>query len=144
MLSPFWLTCPKPNKLNLRLILEPVGFDDGAVIIRDGEKSKAMYFVVRGKVGVYKGASGRARVFLRTIPVGGHFGEMGLLCSGAHSAFVHANGKCALLKLTDEAFKKILKSPQLAAPFLLRLAQTLAFRLDNVSVRYGQMSSFLS
>ncbi len=38
--------------------LEPLSFDDGAIIIREGEESRAMYFVVRGKVGIYKGSEG--------------------------------------------------------------------------------------
>ena len=43
--------------------LEPVSFDDGVIIIREGEQSRAMYFVVRGKVGIYKGTEGGGRIF---------------------------------------------------------------------------------
>ncbi|MGA2658134.1 MAG: cyclic nucleotide-binding domain-containing protein [Verrucomicrobiota bacterium] len=124
--------------------LEPVSFDDGVIIIREGEQSRAMYFVVRGKVGIYKGTEGGGRIFLRTIEPGDHFGEMGLLRSGRRSASVHANGACELLKLTDRAFTEILKSPELASRFLLGLAKTLTARLADMSVRYAGISSLLS
>jgi CRP-like cAMP-binding protein len=124
--------------------LEPESFADGAMIIREGEESRAMYFVVRGKVGVYKGSEGGGRIFLRTIEPGDHFGEMGLLCSGRRSASVHANGECELLKLTDRAFTEILKSPELASRFLLGLAKTLTARLADMSVRYAGISALFS
>ena len=103
-----------------------------------------MYFVVRGKVGVYKAGEGGGRVFLRTIEPGDHFGEMGLLCTGRRSASVHANGVCGLLRLTDRAFAEMLKSPELASRFLLGLAKALAARLDNLNVRYAGVSSLFS
>jgi CRP-like cAMP-binding protein len=124
--------------------LEPVSFDDGAIILHEGEESRAMYFVVRGKVGVYKAGEGGGRVFLRTIEPGDHFGEMGLLCTGRRSASVHANGVCGLLRLTDRAFAEMLKSPELASRFLLGLAKALAARLDNLNVRYAGVSSLFS
>jgi CRP-like cAMP-binding protein len=124
--------------------LEPVDFDDGVIIIHEGEESRAMYFVVRGKVGIYKRSEGGGRIFLRTIEPGDHFGEMALLCAGRRSASVHANGACGLLKLTDRAFEEMMKSPELASRFLLGLAKTLAVRLDNLNVRYASMSSLFS
>jgi len=121
--------------------LEAVSFDDGVTIIHEGQQSRAMYFVVRGKVGTYKAGEGGGRVFLRTFEPGDHFGEMGLLCSGRRSASVHANGPCELLKLSERAFAEILKSPELASRFLLGLAKTLTARLDSLNVRYAGISS---
>jgi CRP-like cAMP-binding protein len=124
--------------------LEPVNFDDGVIIIHEGEESRAMFFVVQGKVGIYKASEGKGRIFLRTIEPGDHFGEMALLCSGRRSASVHANGPCVLLKLTDRAFTEMMKSPELASRFLLGLAKALTIRLDNLNVRYAGMSSLFS
>jgi CRP-like cAMP-binding protein len=124
-------------------LLVPVKAEDGEAIIGQGQASTAMFFVVRGKVGVYRGTEGSGRIFLRTIEEGGHFGEIGLIEPGSRSATVHANGHCELLMLSADAFQKVLSNPVLATPLLHGLCRTLALRLNNVSARYAELSSSL-
>jgi CRP-like cAMP-binding protein len=74
---------------------------------------------------------------LATISPGGWFGEIALLDQGPRSVDVIANKDSALLKLSSEAFKRLLEeAPMLAVPFLLALCKMQADRVRRTTKRY--------
>ena len=71
-------------------------FTDGQIIVREGEASREMYIIQRGRVEVVKWLRGRP-VVLATLERGSFFGEMSLLESQPRNAMVRAKGDTDLL-----------------------------------------------
>ncbi|MBI4261359.1 MAG: cyclic nucleotide-binding domain-containing protein [Actinobacteria bacterium] len=89
----------------IALELEPVVFMPGDEIIREGERSREMYFISRGTVEVLgpEGDEVKAR-----LTRGDFFGEMALLFDRARSATVRAVEYCDLYRLRRELFERVL------------------------------------
>ena len=90
--------------------MEPVRAMAGQTIMRQGDEPDAFYLVVRGRVAVYRvGADGEEREVNRLGP-GEFFGEIGLLSGAARIATVRAVEPSELLRLDEEAFRKLVSS----------------------------------
>ncbi|MEI7892658.1 MAG: cyclic nucleotide-binding domain-containing protein [Myxococcales bacterium] len=130
-----------PQELELFLgFLEEVCVPVGGCIVREGEPSDAMYFVLEGT----------ARMDRRGIELGGlgagdHFGELGLIGQGPRAASVHASTSVRLGLLSPVAYGQMLGThPGIAAHFLQGLVMSLGERLvamtDNVGVLLRERS----
>jgi small-conductance mechanosensitive channel len=111
-----------------RATLLPYG--PGEVIVREGEKSTALYIVERGRVTVEVGIEGGGRSELASMGPSDYFGEMGLLTGEARSATVRAKTPCDLVVIDHDAFHDVLAAhPEVVD----RLGALLAMRQAEIS-----------
>ena len=92
-----------------------------------------MYLVLEGELRVRLMIDDKETI-LSTLRAGECFGEMSLFDDGPRSADVLANMNSVLLKISDEAFKKMAQAaPELATPILFAIGKTQASRIraDN-------------
>ncbi len=93
------------------MMLNPVVYEAGETIIKQGEMGEEMYFVSRGQVEALD-AAGKV---LRTLTDGEFFGEISLLLAQPRSASVRAATTCDLFVLHKADFDRALKDhPQFA------------------------------
>lgn len=75
-------------------------FDEGAVIIGEGEPGSAMYVIVSGEVKVYtRGTGGSGNVYLAKLGEGDFFGEVSVLTGKPRTATITASRSTELLRL---------------------------------------------
>jgi len=107
-------------------------FDDGELLVREGEHGDSLYVVEQGSVAVTKrGAEHDTRITLATLGRGGFFGEMSLLTGEPRSATVTADGGCEVMVVAGSALAPLVHAdPRLAELFtrsvMARQAQTAA------------------
>jgi CRP-like cAMP-binding protein len=100
-------------------------YEDGAVIVREGESGDCMYVVQEGAVEVVHGEGARQRRF-GVISEGGFFGEMAIFESEVRSATVRALGDARVLRVDKRALlRRIREDPLLA----MNLVKVLSARL---------------
>jgi hypothetical protein len=123
--------------------LETVNCPQFSHIVRQGQRGEAMYLVLEGELRALSIVEGKESP-LTTIPAGDWFGEISLLDHGPRSADVIANKDSILLKLSSEAFERLLReAPALAIPFLLVLTRTLADRIRRATKRFEDSVRFI-
>jgi len=106
------------------------------VVVREGDIGDAMYLILQGELRVRLMVQGRESL-LATLPTGEFFGEISLFDTGPRSADVVANVDSLLLKISAEAFHKlVVQEPALAAPFLMAVGKTMTARLRASNKRY--------
>ena len=100
---------------------EPVFYERGATIVKEGQQGLRMYAVMEGRVA----ASIRGSVVERLGP-GGVFGELALVEPSPRLATVVAETDCTLLPVSRTGFQLIVKtSPEFAESLLEALARRL-------------------
>jgi glucose-6-phosphate 1-dehydrogenase len=90
---------------SLAMTLEPVVYEAGETIIRQGETGREMYFLCRGEVEAF---DDKGKV-LRTLGDGAFFGEISLLREGPRTASVRAVTPCDLFVLDKADFDRALE-----------------------------------
>jgi signal transduction histidine kinase len=97
-------------------------FPAGAVICREGEVGKEMYFVVDGHVEIVKQMDEDTEHYLHRAGPGEYFGEIAILQEGPRVATVRAAGPVTLLEIGQEPFLAVLgRSPALGIRILVRM-----------------------
>ena len=103
-------------------------YEDGEIIIRQGEAGDSMYVVLDGMVEVAV-AQDAESVRLAVLGEGEFFGEMGLFEHRPRSATVRAVGQAHILTLDKKTIlRKIKQDPSLA----LRLLETMSGRIREM------------
>lgn len=105
----------------------PVVFEDGDVIIREGDAAADLYVVVSGGVDVVK-ESGDTRTVIEHIAAGGFFGEVALFSPGPRAATVVATGRTECEVIDLPTFKAYVGDPLIWA-----ICARMAERLQRVS-----------
>lgn len=91
--------------------LEPVSFQDGEFVIREGEAGTTFYIIKSGSATVKKsveGAKPPTKRQIATLSSGNYFGEMSLLRNEPRQADVIANGPLECLSLDQAKFVELL------------------------------------
>ena len=83
---------------------EPVAYDFGQVIVREGDPADAFYVVVSGSARVLKRAENGEEVPLNLLGRGESFGEMSLLADSTRTATVRASSPVQALRLHRDDF----------------------------------------
>jgi len=109
-------------------------FEDGEVVIRQGDEGGSFYLLAGGRVEAYvrqpDGSESLVKVYDRP---GSYFGELALLLnSGTRRATVRAKGKTTLLSLTRADFDNTLK------PLRESLLRSAAVRPADKALRWAQ------
>ncbi|KNC99125.1 uncharacterized protein SPPG_05384 [Spizellomyces punctatus DAOM BR117] len=86
-------------------------FSPGDVMIQEGEKARAMFFVIKG---IVKVISEDGEINFAELRPGSYFGEIGVLFNINRTATVTAKTKCTLAVLTsDDLDHKLVRYPQI-------------------------------
>jgi CRP/FNR family cyclic AMP-dependent transcriptional regulator len=119
--------------LHLADFLEKQKVTQWSVVVKQGEKGDAMFFILEGELRA-RVMAGERETILCTFGPGEFFGDMALFDHGPRSADVVANVDSSVVKLSAAQFERLIReAPALAAPFLQDTAKTLAARIraDN-------------
>jgi serine/threonine protein phosphatase PrpC/CRP-like cAMP-binding protein len=110
-------------------------FEDGDVVIREGDKGDELYIVLDGHVRVSRGEQ-----TLSLLGPGEHVGEMALIRSVPRSATVAAVGRAELISIRRADFFEILrKEHEVAVKMLWQFLGVLADRLDQTNTALHEM-----
>lgn len=108
-------------------------FDDGELIVREGDDGNEMFVIRSGSVVISRGIGGQESV-MAELHKGDFFGEMSVLESLPREATAHAVGPTRLLALGQGALLlRLRQDPSFALEMLNRLSgriRTLNERLD--------------
>ncbi len=103
----------------------------GDYIVEKGAPCDAAYFVCSGEVRT-RLIVGHSEETLARVSEGEFFGEIGMFMQSTRTADVVAESETRLLRLTAQAFElMIAEVPQLAAPLLYAMAQSMAHRVAS-------------
>jgi len=109
-------------------------FDDGEVIIRQGDAGNFMYEILDGHVEVLQERKGK-EVRLAVLAKGDFFGEMAIFEREVRSATVRAQGKVRVLTVDRKILlRRISEDPSLALRILERMSHRIR-EMDNELVR---------
>ena len=104
-------------------------YEDGEVIIRQGDVGDCMFVIQEGEVEVYTEKDGK-EVSLALRKAGELIGEMAVFEREVRSASVRANGRARVLTLDKKNFlSRINEDPSLA----FRIVQTMSRRIRELS-----------
>jgi CRP-like cAMP-binding protein len=99
-------------------------FHKGEVIIREGDRDRRLFIIMRGEVEVMKGLGSKKERRLRTLGPHSYFGEMSLIDDLVRSASVVAKGDTQILSLDQwNLHKEIEKYPAMAFELLQMLSR---------------------
>lgn len=111
-------------------------YQDGEIIVRQGEVGDCMYVIQEGKVEVLTEQGGND-VLLMTLEEGDFFGEMAIFEHEVRSATVRALGEIRVLTVDERTFlRRIHKDPSLA----VRIVQTMSARIRSLVDEVGRLS----
>jgi len=127
---PFWADLDPALRLELRSELQQVILRGGEVLFEEGDPADALYMLVSGALGVsVQGSHGEQRRVARIFPPEA-IGEMALVSPSVRSATITALRDSVLLKLTREAYGRlVVRCPALMA----YLSKLLADRLRTTT-----------
>src|SRR5580700_1060502 len=115
---------------------ERVQLPAGHVLFEQGDAADALYVVLSGSLGVLVGDSSEGRNetgrLVNQIYAGQTVGEMALVSQRARSATVVASRDTSLLRITKDAFAKLVRTHSGA---MLKMSAQLVDRLENATLR---------
>jgi len=107
------------------------------VIIRAGDPSRDLFYIVSGSVTVLIEDSKGHEIVLSYLNPGDFFGELGLFDSNTRSAFVRARNKCEIAQISYEKLKSL---TPLFPDLLYAIGAQLAMRLRKTSRKVGDLA----
>lgn len=120
---------------------EFIAFGAGQMIVKQGEKADAIYFLTEGKVESFVNDVNGGQSPLRSSEAGSHFGELGVLQHGIRTASIRAAIKCRMFRISLDSFQAILDEPELATPILYAFARSMALRIASITHRLAEAQS---
>jgi CRP/FNR family cyclic AMP-dependent transcriptional regulator len=106
--------CPVPEVEEIASRAHVLLFDDGEVIVPEGEEGLGFYFITQGRVRVL-----RANEEVATLGPGEFFGEVSLLEGTVRNATVLADGNVMCIGILRSFFRPLLaRNPRLALRIL--------------------------
>jgi len=98
------------ERMNVADALESCSFEDGDVIIKQGDDAQNMYFIEKGVCSIRMLDANSTEVELTRLEEGGYFGELALVTHKPRAASVYAEGKTMVASLDISAFERLLGS----------------------------------
>ena len=106
-------------------------YEEGTVIVREGDINDAMYIILQGKAAVYKNYLTFDQVHLADLAPGSFFGEMSLFLSkGCRATVVAEDGDVIVLYINRENVFELLSTQ---SDFTFSMISTLCDRLDKAN-----------
>jgi CRP-like cAMP-binding protein len=111
---PLFAGCPEEDRRRIAALAHVVRFDDGAVIVPEGEEGRGFYLLLAGHASVRRGEAEIGR-----LGPGDFFGEIALLEGTPRVASVVADGPVVCLGILRADFRALLvRQPRLALRIL--------------------------
>jgi len=108
-------------------------YNDGEVIVRQGDEGHCMYVIQAGEVEVVREGDG-AEIALAVLGAGDVFGEMALFDREARSATVRAKGEARVLTLDKRTFlRRVHEDPSVAFRILQRMSHRIRQLNDEIA-----------
>lgn len=110
-------------------------FEDGEVVMNQGELGECMYVIQEGKVGVYLERDGE-EILVAEPTSGEMIGEMAIFERQPRSATVRALGQAKILTVDRRNFlRRVQEDPSLA----FRILETLSHRVRELNEEVGRL-----
>jgi len=110
--SKAFLRIPPGNIAQIFASMEPVTFEAGQIILKQGDPGDYYYVITDGRAQVVlEDPSGNSEEELAQLGVGRAFGEEALVSGEPRNATVRALTRCTLMRLSNIAFSRLLKAP---------------------------------
>ena len=110
-------------------------YQDGEVIIRQGEPGDRMYVIQSGSAAVIAQTGGR-EIHIADLKAGDIFGEMALFQQETRSATVRAVGEARLISIDRKGFlRRVNEDPSLA----YRILQQMSGRIRKMNADFSQL-----
>jgi CRP-like cAMP-binding protein len=110
--SKAFLRVPPGNIAQIFASMEPVSFEPGEIILRQGDPGDFYYVITEGRAQVVlEDRSRNQEEELAQLGVGRGFGEEALVSGEPRNATVRALTRCSLMRLSSAAFTRLLKAP---------------------------------
>ena len=116
--------CSKKELRDIARLTQEIAFDEGAVLIREGERGSEVFVVVDGTLAVSRGGEGT----LAEVGPGQVVGEIALLSNQPRSATVTAATPVRALRIAGIDFVELLERMPL---LWLKITRALADRIAN-------------
>ena len=102
------LTTEERDALASEMVLE--SYNEGDIVVTEGQKGSSLYVVVSGEVKVYtRGARGQ-NIYLASLSEGDFFGEVSVLTGKPRTATVTAAQRTELLRLDKDKLDSVVQS----------------------------------
>eukprot|EP01029_Cantina_marsupialis_P025695 TRINITY_DN680_c1_g2_i2.p1 TRINITY_DN680_c1_g2~~TRINITY_DN680_c1_g2_i2.p1 ORF type:complete len:876 (-),score=173.77 TRINITY_DN680_c1_g2_i2:194-2821(-) len=101
---PLFCLLPEEDLYRIANALSSITFNDGDVIIQEGDTGEEVYFIEDGKVQVSIKDGDDEKVVIGNMHAGDYFGEIGLIQDRPRSATITAQGRVKCLYLYRQAF----------------------------------------
>src|SRR5580765_6676358 len=121
---PLFAQCSKKDLRDITRLTEEVAFDEGMVVMREGERGSEVFVVVDGTLEVSRGGEGN----LAEVGAGQVVGEIALLANQPRSATVTAATHVRALRIGGADFVDLLERMPL---LWLKVTRALADRIAN-------------
>jgi CRP-like cAMP-binding protein len=108
--SKAFLRIPAGNIAQILACMEPVQFEAGEIILRQGDPGDYYYVITEGRAQVIL-EDGHSEEELAQLGVGRGFGEEALVSGEPRNATVRALTRCKLMRLASAQFSRLLKAP---------------------------------
>jgi len=125
------------NKLGS--VLEQKKYNDGDIIIKQGEIGNGFYIVQKGTAKVTKSEPGKDDVVLGQLKAGDYFGEIALLDNQARGATVTAVGECICYYLRRSQFQQHFNASN--SSFNVKFAKRAAISAEAIKEQMDNYSS---
>jgi serine/threonine protein phosphatase PrpC len=126
---PLFARLGERELLRVMQAVEVRSYDDGQLVIREGDKGDELFIVLSGKVAISRGGETLTR-----LGAGEHFGEMALIRAVPRSATVTADEHAELIAIRRQDFFELLRTEhEIAVKMLWQFLGVLADRLDQTS-----------
>lgn len=110
-------------------------YEDGDIVVRQGDIGECMFVIQEGKVGVYMRRDGQD-VLLAEPGEGEVLGEMAIFERQPRSATVKAHGRARILTIDKKSFlRRVHEDPSLA----FRMLQTLSHRVRELDEEVARL-----
>lgn len=118
-----------------------INFDQGDLIISEGDESKKMYFIIEGSVTVFrKNYKGRLE-YIYELSASSYFGEMAIMDGGPRSASVKAKTDLVVAELEWTDVRYLFEDkPEIMCYFFKNIGNIISMRLR----RSNSLCSYLS
>jgi tetratricopeptide (TPR) repeat protein len=107
--SPLLEILPQNEREAVIREMELESYEEGDVIISEGEPGSSMYLIASGEVKVYTRSATGERVYLSKLGEGDFFGEVSVLTGKPRTATITASQRSELLRLDKEKLDTILE-----------------------------------
>ena len=110
--SKAFLRIPPGNIAQIFASMQPVSYEAGQIILKQGDPGDFYYVITDGRAQVVlEDPSGNSEEELAQLGVGRAFGEEALVSGEPRNATVRALTRCSLMRLAGSAFSRLLKAP---------------------------------